>query len=195
MGKTQIASNVAFPKFRRVMVFIDGENLVCRYQDTKSEGRDSHDNVCHKSNVYVWSPESIKIEGFYEIERATLYTYISGDNKSVDSISNEIKALKFRPHLGSHLPEHLFPKVFWKPRGTKGKGVDIQLTVDVLTHAYRDNYDILYLISGDGDFKPLIEEAMRAGKQVYVAALSSGLNPTLKLAADVFVNLDPYYFK
>lgn len=62
-------------------------------------------------------------------------------------------------------------------------------------HAYRDNYDILYLITGDGDFKPLIEEVIRTGKQVYVAALSNGLNPVLKLAADVFVDLDPYYFK
>jgi len=72
--------------------------------------------------------------------------------------------------------------------------VDIQLTVDVLTHTYQNNFDILYLISADGDYKPLINEVIRNSKQVYVAALSKGVNPELKYIADVFVDLDKVYF-
>jgi uncharacterized LabA/DUF88 family protein len=182
-----------YPHFRRVMVFVDGENLVCRYQDMLVEGANAHPSVQHLRNVFAWSTDTVKIAGLYEVERASYYTYCMGDEAAVESASSQLKNLRFTPHLGSQLPSNLFPRVFWKPKTTTGKGVDIQMTVDVLAHAYRDNYDILYLVSGDGDYKPLIEEVARLGKQVYVAALSSGLNAALPKVADVFVDLDPYY--
>lgn len=127
MGKVQSnpyhGGGGPFPKFKRVMVFIDGENQIFRYQETLKQSRIPNDHVSHKSDVYVWSPESIVIDGLYEIERATLYTYTSGERNAVDAISNEIKSLNYKPHLGSQLPDKLFPKVFWKKKGTNGKGV------------------------------------------------------------------------
>jgi uncharacterized LabA/DUF88 family protein len=36
---------------------------------------------------------------------------------------------------------------------------------------------------------------MRNGKQVYLAALSKGLNPKLKDEVDKFINLDAIFFK
>ena len=69
------------------------------------------------------------------------------------------------------------------------------MTVDILTHTFQNNIDIVYLLSGDGDYIPLINEVMRAGKQVYVAAFSSGLSPKLKTVADKFTLLDDLYFE
>ena len=69
------------------------------------------------------------------------------------------------------------------------------MTVDILTNSYQDNIDTVFLIAGDGDYIPLIEEVQRLGKQVFVAALSSGLSPALKTKADIFRDLDGYYFK
>lgn len=183
-----------FPAFRRAMVFIDGENLVCRYQAMLEHGSKPNHDVSHRKDVFVWSKDAIRIAGQYEIERATMYTYTTGSPEGVENVSDEIKNLRFTAHLGSQLPNTLFPQVFWKQKGTTGKGVDIQMTVDILTHAYHNNYDILYLITGDGDYFPLLKEVMRFGKQVYIAALSNGLSPKLKNAADAFIDLDPIFF-
>ena len=179
------------------MVFVDGENLVCSYQRMLAEGRVPQHNVSHKEDTYAWAPESIRIEGLYEIVRTAYYTYTTGPKDSaVMSTSSELKDLGFQRHLGSQMPDRLHPVVFWKRKEARsGKGVDIQLTIDALMHTYEGNLDILYLVSGDGDFRPMLQEAIRKGKQVYVAALSNGLNEELKYAADVFVPLDSVYFK
>jgi uncharacterized LabA/DUF88 family protein len=59
--------------------------------------------------------------------------------------------------------------VFKKDKqGRKTKGVDITLTRDMLSHAFRGNYDVARLIAGDGDYLPLIEEVKRLGKRVQV---------------------------
>jgi len=90
----------------------------------------------------------------------------------------------------------IFPKVFRKAkRSAKSKGVDINLTIDMLNHAYHDDFDLAYLISGDGDFIPLIETVMRLGKRVYVLALSSGLNPQIPVSVDEFECIDSKLFK
>jgi hypothetical protein len=70
------------------------------------------------------------------------------------------------------------------------KGVDIQLAVDALSHVYKDNVEAVYIMSGDGDFLPLLEEALRQGKQVYLSAFSGGLNDRLAEIATDFYLLD-----
>jgi uncharacterized LabA/DUF88 family protein len=52
----------------------------------------------------------------------------------------------------------------------------------------------VYLVTGAGDYIPLIEEVMRNGKQVYLAALSEGLNKALPNSVDKFYNLDDAFF-
>jgi uncharacterized LabA/DUF88 family protein len=187
----------AFPQYQRVMVFIDGENLTLRFKEMLKGGSIANTEVIHKEDTYAWSENSIQIEGLYEIIRASYYTYTIGPQEAAISLtSNEIKNLKFNRHLGSQMHNKLHPVVFWKSQSSrKGKGVDIQLTVDALIHAFENNFDIFYLVSGDGDFAPLVKEIIRKGKQVYVAALSSGLNENLKYTADVFVSLDSAYFQ
>ena len=90
--------------------------------------------------------------------------------------------------------KNLYPKVFRKQKNRSGKGVDIQMSVDILSNTYQNNLDTVYLMSGDGDYEPLIRECQRMGKQVYVAAFSSGLNPSLSLIADRFFDLDRNFF-
>lgn len=46
------------------------------------------------------------------------------------------------------------------------KGVDVQLAVDIMKGAYRDQYDTAYLISSDTDLIPAIQEAQASGKTV-----------------------------
>ena len=181
----------------RMMAFIDGENLVMRYQEMLKEGRTRRSNpeMMHMVDVYVWHPGSFRPKT-HEVIRATYYTYAVGDDAKVAEVEATIKKFGFQSNLGIQRVFQLSPKVFKKPKkSASGKGVDIQMTVDILTHTYQNNIDVIYLLSGDGDYIPLINEVMRMGKQVYVAAFSNGLNPTLKTVADEFTLLDDIYFE
>ena len=193
-------SNEPLPSLGRMMVFVDGENLVARYQEMKKEGWTPKESVVHDPNVFVWGPGTIQ-PGLNIIIRATYYTYAVGSAEVILEKSEKIKALRFnqRPssqsfHVMNELVNTMYPKVFQKIKNKQAKGVDIQMTVDILANVYQNNLDTVYLISGDGDFQPVIEEAIRYGKQVYVAALSSGLNEKLKHIADRFIDIDNRYF-
>jgi hypothetical protein len=69
--------------------------------------------------------------------------------------------------------------VFTKQRGGEpSKGVDVTLTTALVSHAYRDDYDVAFLICGDGDYVPVVEEIKHAGKRVVVVFFGEkfGLN-------------------
>ena len=195
---------VALPNLGRMMVFVDGENLVLRFQAMLNEGRKIREdaNIKHEKDIYVWSPYFTVKPGLNQVIRAYYYTYAFGDEARLRHIKDQIKSMQsgqYQEH-GAHsaigkLINQLYPIVFKKERGKKAKGVDIQLTVDILSNVYKDNVDSIYLVSGDGDYKPVLEEAIRHGKHVFVAALSNGLNQELKYIADRFIDLDNYYFQ
>ena len=46
------------------------------------------------------------------------------------------------------------------------KGDDIHLAIDMLKDAYENRYDTAILISGDGDFAPLVKYVKQKGKRV-----------------------------
>jgi uncharacterized LabA/DUF88 family protein len=196
--------HVVMPSLGRMMVFVDGENLVQRFQAMVSEGRELREDakIAYEKDIYVWSPHLTVKPGLNLVVRTNFYTYAFGDDNRIQLIKDELKKLQSGQYsdpriqwVGGGPLNSLYPVVFKKERGKKAKGVDIQLTVDILSNVYKDNVDAIYLVSGDGDYKPVLEEAIRHGKHVYVAALSSGLNKELKNCADQFRDLDQYYFK
>ena len=86
-------------------------------------------------------------------------------------------------------------EVFKRNKERDSKGVDIALTKDMLTHAFFDHCDVAVLMSGDGDYVPLVKEVKRLGKVVCVGAFSeSGLNPELKLTSDELFDVGPQFF-
>ena len=176
---------------RRMMIFIDGENLVLRYQNSLKQGRVPNDGTFHIKDVAVWRTEFSNPAQWHEILRVTYYTSAVGDEKRVAQVEDEIRRLKFFKHRASLLPDTVTPCVFKKTSKTRsGKGVDIKLCVDVLTHVYRGTTDAILLMSGDGDYEPLITEVLRNGVQVYLSAYTDGLSPRLRNIADSFWSLD-----
>jgi uncharacterized LabA/DUF88 family protein len=69
------------------------------------------------------------------------------------------------------------------------KEVDILLTVDMLKHAERRNMDTAILMSGDGDFRPLVEALVEMGLFAWVVADIKHTSRELRLAADRYVPL------
>jgi uncharacterized LabA/DUF88 family protein len=49
------------------------------------------------------------------------------------------------------------------------KGVDVQLATDMITHAFKNNYDVAILVAGDNDFVGALQAVKDNGKHVEVA--------------------------
>lgn len=174
-----------------MMVFVDGENLVFRYQEMLKKGFVPRIEIKYEPDVFVWLDSFTHLGGEHEILRVIYYTYVVGDDLRVTAIRNQLRHMHFAKHSESRLPNSLSPCVFKKDqRSRSGKGVDIQLSVDMMSHVYRGNVDSVLLLSGDGDYAPLLEEVKRAGVLVYVSAFSDGFNASLKGLADSVYELD-----
>ena len=188
------------PQLGRMMAFIDGENMVARYQAMLDSGLKPYDHVKHQRDVYVWLPGVI-LPALNVVLRATYYTYVVGSDEAILGASEAIRAMTFQQYSvpGQSAPGRLIntltPRVFSKPKNRSGKGVDIQMTVDILSNIYQGNLESVFLVSGDGDYEPVLAECRRMGKQVYVAAFSNGLSPKLRLSADHFIDLDGQFFQ
>lgn len=185
------------PNYRRMMVFIDGENIAITFKRMVEEkGYVPRPSVINKKDVYVWNPEYFCCPNLHVIVRCNYYTCVQGNNDDVDTVCKDLKELKFRQHSECHgLPNSLNPKVFKKKKGKKSKGVDIQIAVDIISNTYMDNLDAVYLIGGDGDYAPLIKEVMHCGKHVYLGAFSIGLDSRLEYEVDKFQCLDTLFFQ
>jgi len=79
---------------QRVMFFIDGENLVCRYQAMLEKDFRPLNGIKHEKDVYVWHTDVIKNES-RDIVRVTYYTSAVGDENKILSLSEQIKQIKY----------------------------------------------------------------------------------------------------
>jgi len=182
------------PHLRRWMLFVDGENLTLRAQQLAAGKQLALvEGPSYVPQVFVWIPgvrptqnivpgARLGVQG--EAIRAYYYTSLVGDEQRLVAVKEALWDLGFSP------------EVFTKTKqDVKAKGVDIALARDILGHAYRDNFDVALLIAGDGDYVPLVTELKHLGKVVYVAFFkASGLSPELRLAADGFFELEPFFF-
>lgn len=124
------------------------------------------------------------------------YTSAVRDDDAINDLKKKISQIpvQFSTAMNEDVTT-ICPYVFKKLRSSeKTRNVDINLTIDVMRFAYSDAVDTIHLVSGDGDYLPLIQDVMRRGKEVVVSALSSGLNPRLVDTPDLFISLDSYFF-
>jgi hypothetical protein len=68
--------------------------------------------------------------------------------------------------------------------GSSKKKVDVMLTVDMLTHAFRKNMHKATLLTGDNDFKPLIDALVQDGMFVTLWYPTGETSAELMQAAD-----------
>lgn len=71
--------------------------------------------------------------------------------------------------------------------GAKKADWDVGISVDAIR--FSNFAEVIILISGDGDFVPLVEYLKNQGRQVEVAAFSKTVSAKLKEAADDFTDL------
>ncbi len=74
------------------------------------------------------------------------------------------------------------------PDGTKKADWDVGITVDVIK--FSQLVDVVILVTGDGDFLPLVEYLQTQGKQVEIAGFFQTTSTKLKEVADFYYSLD-----
>lgn len=75
-------------------------------------------------------------------------------------------------------------------RGNVQKEVDVQIAVDLLTHAFRRNMEKATLLAGDQDFRPVVDAVVREGMFLTVWSEPASASAELRDAADAGRDLD-----
>jgi len=159
-------------------------------------GKKPDSQVVHDPDVFVWHPHIIRECELRKVVRICYYTSVVGDELRVNEVRRALANIEYSSIADDGgMYGQIVPAVFKKlARSQKTRNVDIQIVIDVMRYAFTDEIDRVYLVSGDGDYLPLLTEVMRRGKQVEVLALSSGLNDPVTYSVDRFHLLDGVFF-
>jgi uncharacterized LabA/DUF88 family protein len=70
------------------------------------------------------------------------------------------------------------------------KGDDVRLTLDMVSGAFRNLYDVAIIVSGDEDFVPLVRRVRELGKKVENAFFKATSSNSLKKSCNKSINLN-----
>lgn len=190
----------------KTLVLVDGENLSLRYSHMVKEGREPAENTICIGDHFVWN-DGIFSRWLWDVLRISYHTSLVGDDPAIVDASREIAnvrykcraeviALSGKSKMFRTAEGRLIPRVRKRSsRARKESICDTAISVEALRATYRDHAQKIVVLSGDGDFLPLYEELMHAGREVIVGAFSSGLHPDVPISVDSFIDLDGHYFR
>ena len=76
------------------------------------------------------------------------------------------------------------------------KGVDIQLATDMITHSFKNNYDVAVLAASDTDYVGALQAVKDNGKHVEVALFGKErTSMSLRVVADRIITMDGRFLK
>ena len=161
---------------QRVGIFIDIQNL---YHSAK-----------HLYQGRVNYRELIKeLIGGRKLIRAVAYVVKSEGIDGVVSVVPQGREAAFFEALENAGLELRIKDLQIYPGGMKKADWDVGMAVDAIRMA--DFLDVIILVTGDGDFVPLVEYLKWGlGRQVEVAAFGRSASGKLKEEADTFINLE-----
>ena len=70
------------------------------------------------------------------------------------------------------------------------KGIDVQMAVDLVYHAFSNNFDVVVLCSGDIDLKEAISLVKKLGKKVIIMSHRKLASKEIVKEADLFINIE-----
>ncbi len=152
------------------MIFIDLRNIV------KSVSADSK----YSKVDYVSLVRCLKGP------RKLIAAYVFDSKGAIDATD---KSKRFHDYL-RYKGFRVIARDSYDPDQNVQKEVDVAMAVQMVTHAYKNNYDVAVVVSGDRDFIPAIQEVQAAGKRVEVAAFSTSKSEEMERQCDFYHNLD-----
>lgn len=146
--------------------FIDGQNL---YMGT-TRSRDGWE--VNLSKFYVYLKEKYKVSKAYYF-----LGYVQEENQD---LYEKIQEAGFILIFKQHNPAMI---------GTKKGNVDTDIVFNIMKKLYlKDNFDKIVLVSGDGDYKILVDFLLEEGKLLKI------LFPNKKFASSLYKGLGDKYF-
>ncbi|MFC1992659.1 NYN domain-containing protein [Chloroflexota bacterium] len=145
-------------KDERVMIFIDGSNL---YHYLKSFFKRTDIDMGKFCNKLLDRRRLIRI--YY-------YNARVGQREEPERYRDQQKffsGVAAIPYCELRLGRLVYNN--WPTAPPYEKGVDIQLATDMITHGFKNNYDVAILVAGDNDFVGALQAVKDNGKNVEVA--------------------------
>ena len=172
-------------KTERVMIFIDGSNL---YHSIKNFFKRTDIDMGKLSNKLLDKRRLIRIY-YYNAkvglkEEPERYRDQQAFFASVSAI----------PYCELRLGRLVY--INWPNTPPFEKGVDIQLATDMITHSFKNNYDVAVLVAGDNDYVGALQAVKDNGKNVEVALFGKErTSRQLRVTADRVITINARFLK
>jgi uncharacterized LabA/DUF88 family protein len=145
-------------KLDRVMIFIDGSNM---YHSLKSHFKRADLDIGRFCN---------KLLDKRRLVRTYYYNAKVGMKEEPERYKDQQKfftSIAAIPYTELRLGRLVYNN--WPNSPPYEKGVDIQLATDMITHSFKNNYDVTVLVAGDTDYVGALQAVKDNGKNVEVA--------------------------
>lgn len=161
----------------RVMVFVDGSNI---YHGLKAYNQAHGHDMGHGVRIDYDKLVRVLADG-RQLRRAYFYGSYAQEGDPSWSFFETLSygSFKVRP-----FPLRAVAQTYVE------KGVDMNITLDMMLHASRQHLDTAILVSGSSDYLPLLETVQDMGIRVEVAAFRESTSPRLIKAADQYINVE-----
>ncbi|MFC1901238.1 NYN domain-containing protein [Chloroflexota bacterium] len=167
-------------KTDRLMIFIDGSNL---YHSLKSHFKRADIDIGRFCNKLLDKRRLIRI--YY-------YNAQVGRREEPERYRDQqtfLNSVSSIPYCELRLGRLVY--INWPNSPPYEKGVDIMLTTDLLTHSYKNNYDVAILVAGDSDYVGALQAVKDNGKNVEVALFGKErTSRPLREVADKIIGID-----
>lgn len=168
---------------RSIYLFVDGAHLNGNYQRVTSPWFNGEGKL-----------DFTKIKVTFDAQKCFYYDClddIKGQEESDSAYAKRVEEQEAFFNSISEIPGwHVrLGSLSGKGKKRRQKEVDILLAVDMLNHAVRDNLLRATLLTGDRDFKPVVDSLVQMGVIIGVAGDESQTSKPLARAADSFTPL------
>lgn len=169
----------------RVMIFIDGSNL---YHSLKNFFRRTDIDIGKLTKKLLDKRRLVRI---YYYNAKVGFTQEPVRYREQQAFFASVSAI---PYCELRLGRLVYNN--WPNIPPYEKGVDIQLATDMITHSFKNNYDVAVLAASDTDYVGALQAVKDNGKHVEVALFGKErTSHELRVVADKVVNLNSRFLK
>lgn len=197
----------------RVMIFVDLENFKGSLWGIDKKRQPKYDNfhfflVDSIAKIFGWEKHNPRLVRCYMYTGEYTESLIQTIKKAKDNCCDvgqqqiltdiydkNVKRKTSQESLFEYLIGNPFMEIKTTPlkfeikKGVFQKGVDVLLAVDLLSHAFRDNFDVGIVCSGDLDLLESIKLSKDLGKKIIIVSNGFTVSKNIVKAGDYFYDV------